>query len=114
MANENALIGQLEQEFLDRLNNALTALQDAQEMFVNTINKLEEHNIEEDSHLDIRQMLIELRVGAGFLTPEVGQTLVSTSIHEHNDNEYSHPDIRTVLMELRSAVDALDVRVRAL
>lgn len=113
MSDENVIIGQVEQELIDRLNAALTALQQAQNVFVNTITKLEEHNIEQDSHLDIRQKILELQIGTGFITTEDADELINTKITQHNSNESSHTDIRDILTELRNAIDALDVRLRA-
>ncbi len=113
MSGENVIIGQVEQELIDRLSTALTALQQAQTLFVDTITKLDEHNIEQDSHLDIRQMIIELQIGTGFITPEAANELINTTIGLHDSNEFSHTDIRDILTTMRNEIDAIDVRLRA-
>lgn len=113
MSGESVIIGQVEQELIDRLNGALTALQQAQVLFTNTVNLLEEHKIEMDSHLDIRQMILELQIGSGFLTPDAGDALISTAVQNHDTSESNHTDIRGILTTMRNEIDAIDVRLRA-
>lgn len=114
MANENIIIGHIEQALIDKLNTALTSLTAAQTLFIDTVAQLNAHNVEADSHLDIRQDLLELKIGTGFLTVEDGEAKIATAVTAHDTSALSHPDLRTVIADLRNALDALTIRIVAL
>lgn len=107
----NPTEGILEQSVVEKLEEALSALQSAQALFVNTMDALTSHDSNDESHLDIRHDIMSIKVGTGFITAEQAGTQIAGAIELHNNSVSAHTNILNAINQLMTRLTDLEARV---
>jgi len=110
----NPTEGILEQSVVEKLEEALAALQAAQALFTDTMAALASHDANEESHLDIRHEIMAITVGTGFITSEQATQQIDSTLDIHNASVSAHANILTAIDGLLTRLAALEARVDAI
>ncbi len=110
----NPTEGILEQSVVEKLEEALAALQTAQGLFIDTMAALASHDANEESHLDIRHEIMAITVGTGFITSEQASQQIEGAIDLHNVSVSAHSNILTAIGGLITRITELEARVDAI
>lgn len=113
--NTSALVGAMtEQTILDKAEQLLAELQKAMTVFTDTIDQLAKHDVDNSSHLDIRESIQGIVSGEGLITREDAVTAIKEAIDEHNSSATSHATLTQQLDSMRTSLTTLTQRVEKL
>ena len=100
----------------NNFSDAIAALQEAQGALVNATNRIEEHNINESAHADIREAIEEIKSSDSIYTRDQIEELVATQLTLHTDKDFktAHSGWDAFETTLEERLEALVLRVQAI
>lgn len=98
------------------LMDAVHELQSAQEDLLTAIDAFEKHNIDEEAHADIRELIDELKNGDAILSATQVATMIEQALTAHRAMKFNeaHGGWTEIETDLNDQFESMDQRLRAL
>lgn len=105
---------QISLSVLEKLDAAVTALYNAQEMLVTATTDLANHKVDLAAHNDIRLKIMEIVTGTGFVTKIELSEILGEEFSSHNLDVTSHEPLLNMISSLQTEIESLKARVTAI
>lgn len=100
----------------NNFSDAIAALQEAQGALVDAANRIEEHNINESAHADIREAIAEIKSSDSIYTRDQIEELIAEKLTVHTDKDFktAHSGWNAFETTLSERLEALLLRITAI